>query len=61
MGVSFVAFDFETANSSRASACSLGMTKVLDGKIVDSMYEIFRPPEGFDSFEGKMLRVRNDS
>jgi len=57
VGVSFVAFDFETANSSRASACSLGMTKVLDGKIVDYMYEIFRPPEGFDSFEGRNIAI----
>jgi DNA polymerase-3 subunit epsilon len=57
VGVSFVAFDFETANSSRASACSLGMTKVLDGKIVDSMYEIFRPPEGFDNFEGRNIAI----
>ncbi len=57
MSLSFVAFDFETANSSRASACSLGMTKVLDGKIVDSMYEIFRPPEGFDGFEGRNIAI----
>ena len=57
MGLSFVALDFETANSNRASACSLGMTKVIDGKIVDSMYEIFRPPEGFDSFESRNIAI----
>lgn len=51
MGLSFVAIDFETANSSRASACSLGMTKVIDGVITDSRYELFRPPNGHDSFD----------
>jgi DNA polymerase-3 subunit epsilon len=55
MGLSFVALDFETANSSRASACSLGMTKVVDGKILDFKYESFRPPEGFDLFEPRNI------
>jgi DNA polymerase-3 subunit epsilon len=57
MGLSFVALDFETANSSRASACSLGMTKVVNGKIVDSKYELFRPPEGYDLFEPRNIAI----
>jgi DNA polymerase-3 subunit epsilon len=57
MGLSFVALDFETANSSRASACSLGMTKVVDGKIVGSKYESFRPPEGYDLFEPRNIAI----
>jgi DNA polymerase-3 subunit epsilon len=57
MGLSFVSLDFETANSSRASACSLGMTKVIDGKIVDSKYELFRPPENCDYFESRNIVI----
>ena len=54
---SFVAIDFETANSSRASACSLGMTKVLDGKITEQKYELFLPPKGFDFFEPRNVSI----
>jgi DNA polymerase III subunit epsilon len=46
----FTAIDFETANSSSASACSLGMVKVRDGKIVDSAYWLIKPPLGHDEF-----------
>jgi DNA polymerase-3 subunit epsilon len=61
MGLSFVAFDFETANSSRASACSLGMTKVIDGVITDSRYELFKPPPGFDSFDPRNIAIHGIS
>lgn len=40
----YVALDFETANASRASACSLGIV-VSDGtEITDSWYRLIRPP-----------------
>jgi DNA polymerase III subunit epsilon len=48
--VDFTAIDFETANSSSASACSVGMVKVRDGKIVDSAYWLIKPPLGHDEF-----------
>ena len=35
MSQSFVALDFETANSSHSSACEIGLVKVKDGIIVD--------------------------
>ncbi|MCA9033335.1 MAG: 3'-5' exonuclease, partial [Planctomycetaceae bacterium] len=35
--------DFETANSSRSSACQLGAVIVADGKIVDSVSWMIRP------------------
>jgi DNA polymerase-3 subunit epsilon len=57
MPLSFVAIDFETANSSRASACSLGMTKVIDGEVVASKYELFRPPSDFDFFEARNIAI----
>jgi DNA polymerase-3 subunit epsilon len=57
MPLSFVAIDFETANSRRASACSLGMTKVIDGEITGQKYEIFRPPSGFEDFEPRNISI----
>lgn len=46
--MNFTAIDFETANPKRTSACSIGMAKVRDGKIVDTFYELLRPvPEEF--------------
>lgn len=61
MPFSFVALDFETANSSRASACSLGMTKVIDGAISAQKYEIFKPPKGFDEFEPRNISIHGIS
>jgi len=46
----FTAIDFETANSSSASACSVGMVKVRDGRMVDSAYWLIKPPIGYDEF-----------
>jgi DNA polymerase-3 subunit epsilon len=46
----FTAIDFETANSSSASACSVGMVKVRDGRIVDQAYWLIKPPIGHDEF-----------
>ena len=46
----FTAIDFETANSSSASACSVGMVKVRDGDIVDRAYWLIKPPIGHDEF-----------
>lgn len=48
--MNFVAFDFETANSSRHSICSVGMVFVENGKMVDSVYQLINPGEHFDEF-----------
>ena len=50
MGLDFTAIDFETANSSPASACSVGLVKVRDGAVVDTAGWFIRPPAGFDTF-----------
>lgn len=50
MPLDFTAIDFETANSSSASACSVGLVKVRDGRVVDSAYWLIRPPAGHDEF-----------
>jgi DNA polymerase-3 subunit epsilon len=57
MPLSFVAIDFETANSSRASACALGMTKVINGEVVASKYEVFLPPADYDHFEPRNIAI----
>jgi DNA polymerase-3 subunit epsilon len=57
MAVNFTAIDFETANSSAASACSVGMVKVRDGKVVDKVGWLIKPPIGYDSFTEWNTRI----
>ena len=42
--MNFVAIDFETANYSASSACAIGLVKVVDGEIADTMVHLIRPP-----------------
>lgn len=46
----FTAIDFETANSSSASACAVGLTRVRDGRVVAQTGWLIRPPAGHDRF-----------
>lgn len=47
----FVAIDFETANRSRQSVCSVGIVVVRDGKIADTFYSLIHPtPDYYSSF-----------
>jgi len=48
--LNFTAIDFETANSSSASACSVGLVKVRDGVVVDKVGWLIKPPLGHDAF-----------
>ncbi|PRY69344.1 DNA polymerase-3 subunit epsilon [Glaciihabitans tibetensis] len=48
--MNFTAIDFETANSSSASACSVGLVKVRDGVVVDKVAWFIRPPAGHSEF-----------
>lgn len=41
----YIVIDFETANSKRASACSVGIVKIDNGKIVLKKDWLIRPPE----------------
>lgn len=50
MTVDFTAIDFETANSSAASACSVGLVRVRDGKVVERAGWLIQPPPGHDEF-----------
>lgn len=44
----FVTVDFETANSSRSSACSIGIVEVSQGKIVFEQEWLINPDQHFD-------------
>ena len=50
MSYDFIAIDFETANSSCGSACSVGIAAVSDLRIVDTYYSLIKPPEHWMSF-----------
>jgi DNA polymerase-3 subunit epsilon len=49
-GLSFTAIDFETANPKRASVCAVGVVKVRDGVVVDSLETLVQPPPGHEAF-----------
>nr|WP_242061545.1 3'-5' exonuclease [Microbacterium ureisolvens] len=53
----FTAIDFETANSSNASACAVGLVRVRDGRIVDKTGWLIRPPAGHDVFFELNVRI----
>jgi len=55
--LNFTAIDFETANSSSASACSVGLVKVVDGRVVDRESWFIRPPLGHDHFTEWNTRI----
>jgi DNA polymerase III subunit epsilon len=44
---SFAAIDFETANTSPSSVCSVGVVIVRDGEIVDSFYSLIQPEPNY--------------
>ena len=49
--INFVALDFETANSERASVCEIGLTFVENGKITDTRSWLVKPKGNlYDSF-----------
>ncbi len=57
MPLDFTAIDFETANGSAASACSVGLVKVRDGQVVDRIGWVIRPPAGHDHFTEWNTRI----
>ena len=57
MPLDFTAIDFETANSSNASACAVGLVRVRDGRIVDKAGWLIRPPAGHDVFFELNVRI----
>lgn len=46
----FAAIDFETANCSRTSVCSVGVVIVRNGEIVDNFYSLIRPEPNYYNY-----------
>lgn len=57
MSLDFTAIDFETANSSNASACSVGLVRVRGGEIVDQTGWLIQPPVGYDEFHPRNVEI----
>lgn len=47
----FIAIDYETANSNYLSACSLGVSVVKQGKLVETFQTYINPPKEFSEFD----------
>lgn len=48
---SFIAIDYETANADHRSACSLGVSIVENGKVVETFESFIQPPKEFTEFD----------
>lgn len=57
MPLDFTAIDFETANSSSASACAVGLARVRDGVVVQTAGWLIQPPAGHDRFFDVNTRI----
>ena len=57
MPLDFTAIDFETANSSPASACAVGLVRVRAGRVVAKAGWLIRPPTGYDEFNPFNTRI----
>lgn len=55
--LSFVSVDFETANSHRGSACSVGLTKVVSGVPVETASWLIHPHESINDFHPINIRI----
>ena len=56
-GSSFTAIDFELANPKRYSPCSIGLAKVRDGQVIDSVSQLIRPPDAAAWFHPRSVAV----
>ena len=50
MPLDFTAIDFETANSSSASACAVGLARVRGGEVIETKGWLIQPPFPHDQF-----------
>ena len=57
MPLDFTAIDFETANSSPASACSVGLVRVREGRVVATAGWLIQPPAGHDEFQEWNVKI----
>jgi DNA polymerase-3 subunit epsilon len=57
VSLNFVAIDFETANASPASPCAVGLVRVRNGRIDDSLALTFMPPAPHDWFNEFNIKI----
>ncbi|GAA1963371.1 hypothetical protein GCM10009816_26880 [Microbacterium aquimaris] len=57
VALDFTAIDFETANSSSASACAVGLVRVRAGEVVATTGWLIKPPAGHDAFFDLNTRI----
>ena len=57
MPIDFTAIDFETANGSPASPCAVGLVRVRDGKISETLAFLIQPPVPHDWFHEGNIKV----
>jgi DNA polymerase-3 subunit epsilon len=57
MSLDFAAIDFETANSYRGSACSVGMVRIRDGAIAEKESFLIRHDESLGGFGFHNIQV----
>lgn len=53
----FTALDFETANYSNASICSVGIAVFLEGEFTESREWLVRPPRGHGWFREDFVEI----
>lgn len=56
-GLHFVAVDVETANADWGSICQIGLSKVIDGSVVDDQVWLCKPPAGIDDFAAANIAI----
>lgn len=55
----YVALDFETGNSSRLSACALGVSVFEDSTLIREYVSLIKPPESVGKFHWGNIRVNH--
>jgi DNA polymerase III subunit epsilon len=56
----FTAIDFETANNARVSACEIGLSRVEDGKVVETKSWLIKPVGPFLPWNVRIHGIRPD-
>lgn len=54
----FIALDFETANGSAASVCSVGMVKIIDNMMIETFYTLVNPETRFSESNIQVHGIR---
>jgi len=57
----YVAIDFETANESKLSACSIGAISFDNLRLGNKFQSLIQPPEGYSELWGSNFRIHNIS